>query len=167
MGIDDIRRSEQRRDQWIAEHGVTFGVEGSQQEFAVDLMPRIITPHEWDALSEGWSSGPGRSRRSCATVTASSGSSPTACCRPTGSSARSAGARRRCRLPADAVRAPIMGFDLVRNEFGGWRVLEDNVRNPSGAAYAIAIRDLLDDVMPDLPRPPGLLDPADAMPLLR
>ena len=46
------------------------------------------------------------------------------------------------RLPHGALRAPIMGFDLVRNEFGGWRVLEDNVRNPSGAAYAIAIRDL-------------------------
>jgi carboxylate-amine ligase len=60
-----------------------------------------------------------------------------------------------------------MGFDLVRNEFGGWRVLEDNVRNPSGAAYAIAIRDLMDSVLPDLPRPDGLLDPADTLPRLR
>jgi carboxylate-amine ligase len=60
-----------------------------------------------------------------------------------------------------------MGFDLVRNEFGGWRVLEDNVRNPSGAAYAIAIRDLIDDILPELPRPPGLLAPADALPMIR
>ena len=52
-----------------------------------------------------------------------------------------------------------MGFDLVRNEFGGWRVLEDNVRNPSGAAYAIAIRDLMDEVLPDLPRPDGSAGP--------
>jgi glutamate---cysteine ligase / carboxylate-amine ligase len=59
-----------------------------------------------------------------------------------------------------------MGFDLVRNEFGGWRVLEDNVRSPSGAAYAMAIRDLVDAVLPDLPRPAGLLDPADALPRL-
>ena len=60
-----------------------------------------------------------------------------------------------------------MGFDLVRNEFGGWRVLEDNVRNPSGAAYAMAIRELIDEVLPDLPRPSGLLDPAAALPMLR
>ena len=71
------------------------------------------------------------------------------------------------RLPPGTIRAPIMGFDLVRNEFGGWRVLEDNVRNPSGAAYAIAIRDLMDEVLPDLPRPEGLLDPADALPRMR
>ena len=64
------------------------------------------------------------------------------------------------RLPAGAVRAPVMGFDLVRNEYGGWRVLEDNVRYPSGAAYAIAVRGLMDAVMPDLPRPDGLADPA-------
>jgi len=71
------------------------------------------------------------------------------------------------RLPSGTVRAPIMGFDLVRNEFGGWRVLEDNVRNPSGAAYAIAIRDLIDACLPELPRPPGLLSPASVLPVMR
>ena len=49
----------------------------------------------------------------------------------------------------------------------GWRVLEDNVRNPSGAAYAIAIRDLMDACLPELPRPPGLLSPASALPVMR
>ena len=38
------------------------------------------------------------------------------------------------RLPKGVLRAPIQGFDLVRNELGGWRVLEDNVRVPSGVA---------------------------------
>ena len=60
-----------------------------------------------------------------------------------------------------------MGFDLVRNELGGWRVLEDNVRVPSGAGYAIASRQAMDEVMPMLPRPAGLLDPATAPQLLR
>ncbi|WXF92932.1 circularly permuted type 2 ATP-grasp protein [Curtobacterium flaccumfaciens pv. flaccumfaciens] len=63
------------------------------------------------------------------------------------------------RLPATAVRAPVLGFDLVRNEFGGWRVLEDNVRSPSGVAYGIALRELMDDVVPDAPRPAHLRDP--------
>ncbi len=60
-----------------------------------------------------------------------------------------------------------MGFDLVRNEYGGWRVLEDNLRAPSGVAYAIAIRGLMDAVLPELPRPPGLAHPAAAYELLR
>jgi carboxylate-amine ligase len=46
-------------------------------------------------------------------------------------------------------------------------VLEDNVRSPSGAAYAIAARLLSDAVMPDLPRPAGLANPATAYELLR
>jgi glutamate---cysteine ligase / carboxylate-amine ligase len=71
------------------------------------------------------------------------------------------------RLPAGVVRAPVMGFDLVRNEYGGWRVLEDNLRAPSGAAYAIAVRSLMDAVLPELPRPPGLAHPAAAYELLR
>jgi glutamate---cysteine ligase / carboxylate-amine ligase len=70
-------------------------------------------------------------------------------------------------LPRDTVRAAIVGFDVVRNEFGGWRVLEDNVRDPSGSAYAIAIRELMDAVVPQLPRPSGLLDPASAYADLR
>ncbi len=71
------------------------------------------------------------------------------------------------RLPEGVVRAPVMGFDLVRNEYGGWRVLEDNVRSPSGVAYAIAVRALMDDVMPDLPRPAGIAHPAVGYELLR
>jgi carboxylate-amine ligase len=71
------------------------------------------------------------------------------------------------RLPEDAVRASVMGFDLVRNEFGGWRVLEDNVRSPSGVAYGIALRELMDDVVPDAPRPEHLLDPHGVVDRLR
>ena len=70
-------------------------------------------------------------------------------------------------LKPGIVRAPVQGFDLVRNEFGGWRVLEDNVRAPSGAAYSMAARRLMDATVPDLPRPSGLLDPHTALPLLR
>ncbi|GAA3611059.1 hypothetical protein GCM10022236_10970 [Microlunatus ginsengisoli] len=167
MGIDDILRAEQQRDEWIAGHGVTFGVEGYQQEFAVDLMPRIISPHEWAALSAGLIQ---RARAIEAFLRDCYGEQRLLAdgVLPSERVVDSPGWREEAlRLPADVVRAPIMGFDLVRNEFGGWRVLEDNVRNPSGAAYAIAIRDLLDEVLPDLPRPPGLLDPADALSRLR
>jgi len=46
-------------------------------------------------------------------------------------------------------------------------VLEDNLRSPSGLAYACAVRDVLDAIMPDLPRPDGLLDPSAAIDVFR
>ena len=76
-------------------------------------------------------------------------------------------AREEATRAGGVVPRPVMGFDIVRNEYGGWRVLEDNVRSPSGAAYAIAARGLMDAVLPDLPRPPGLAHPAAAYELLR
>ena len=145
---------------------MTFGVDGDKRRFSVDLVPRVITPHEWHALRVGLVHALGRSNCSCATSTAISGSCPTAYSamswwRALRMASRGGAPAQRHRPGAD------LGFDLVRNEFGGWRVLEDNVRNPSGAAYAIAIRDLMDACLPELPRPPGLLSPASALPVMR
>jgi carboxylate-amine ligase len=46
-------------------------------------------------------------------------------------------------------------------------VLEDNVRSPSGVAYGIALRELMDDVVPDAPRPAHLRDPHGVIDRLR
>jgi glutamate---cysteine ligase / carboxylate-amine ligase len=163
----ELHARKHARVEWVDRAQMTFGVGGEKQRFSVDLMPRVISPHEWRTLGHGLIQ---RARAietflrdvygeqrvvsdgvlSRELVEGSPGWRPEA-----------------RRLPKDTIRAPVMGFDLVRNEFGGWRVLEDNVRNPSGAAYAIGIRDLMDEVLPDLPRPDGLLDPASALPLLR
>jgi carboxylate-amine ligase len=167
LDADRIGERTAAKNRWVEEQGLTFGVAGAQQPFDVDLMPRIVSPHEWAGLAAGLSQraraieaflrdvyGEQRIRADGVLSDELISGSP--------------GWREEARrLPADVVRAPVMGFDLVRNEFGGWRVLEDNVRNPSGAGYALAIRQLMDDVMPDLPRPVGLLDPLGALPTLR
>jgi carboxylate-amine ligase len=160
-GIESMRRS------WAVERGLTFVVDGEERGFDVDVVPRILQRHEWEELRAGLTQraraieaflrdvyGEGRIIREGVVSADEVRSTP--------------GWREEARrLPADALRAPVMGFDLVRNEFGGWRVLEDNVRDPSGAAYAIAARDFMDAAMPDLPRPPGLLDPRASLPLVR
>ena len=147
--------------------GMTFGVESEQRPFAVDLMPRVVNEHEWKNLSDGLLQ---RARAvefflqdvySEQRVLADGILDRDLVLNCPG------WRQEATRLPPGTVRGPVMGFDLVRNEFGGWRVLEDNLRNPSGAAYALAIRDLMDAVLPDLPRPAGLLDPADSLPALR
>src|SRR5450756_949451 len=65
------------------------------------------------------------------------------------------------------VRAHVCGMDLVRDGSGRWFVLEDNVRVPSGLGYAVQNRRLTSAVMPDLPRPGGLLDVEAAPGMLR
>ncbi|HEY5822702.1 MAG TPA: carboxylate--amine ligase/circularly permuted type 2 ATP-grasp protein [Propionibacteriaceae bacterium] len=167
LDADRIHSRKKVRDTWVADRGLTFGVGGTQRPFEVDLMPRIISPYEWAALETGLSQRARAIECFLQDVYGEQRILNDGVLKPdliTDSPGWREEARR---VPAGVVRAPIMGFDLVRNEFGGWRVLEDNVRNPSGAAYAIAIRDLMDEVMPDLPRPEGLLDPTDSLPKMR
>ncbi|WP_167760579.1 carboxylate--amine ligase/circularly permuted type 2 ATP-grasp protein [Blastococcus sp. CT_GayMR16] len=164
---EEIVGREQARDAWLTEHGMTFRVDGEERLFPVDLVPRVINRHEWEAL------GAGLIQRARALelflrdvygeqkVLADGVVPPDVVLDCPGWRPEAA------RLPADAVRAPVMGFDIVRTEYGDWRVLEDNVRAPSGAAYAIAARRLMDVVMPDLPRPAGLANPATGYELLR
>jgi uncharacterized circularly permuted ATP-grasp superfamily protein len=47
--------------------------------------------------------------------------------------------------------APIIGFDLVRGSDGELRVLEDNLRTPSGLAYSIAVRRAVESQFPFAP----------------
>ncbi|HEY6877936.1 MAG TPA: circularly permuted type 2 ATP-grasp protein [Polyangiales bacterium] len=42
--------------------------------------------------------------------------------------------------PAGGVRIPIAGIDLIRDPQGTFRVLEDNVRTPSGVSYVVENR---------------------------
>lgn len=166
LGRAQVEDRNTTRDRWAYEHGLTFHVNGHEQPFRVDLVPRVITPFEWSELAAGLSQRARAiemfledvygERRIIADRVLPELVLGTSGWRPEGT-----------RLPRATVRAPVMGFDLVRNEFGGWRVLEDNVRNPSGAAFALAVRELMDAVVPDLPRPAGLRHPAAAMASLR
>jgi glutamate---cysteine ligase / carboxylate-amine ligase len=164
---DETVQRERTRDDWLRAQGATFRVDGQERLFSLDLVPRVINRHEWEELGAGLIQ---RARAIelflCDVYTEQRVLADGVVPRDAVLAAQ--GWREEAtRLPADAVRAPVMGFDIVRTEYGGWRVLEDNVRSPSGAAYAIAARQLMDAVMPDLPRPPGLANPAAAYELLR
>jgi carboxylate-amine ligase len=167
IGPAVLRERLDERDRWTSAIGLTFGVEGDHKPFPVDLLPRVIPEHEWATLARGLSQrarvlemflrdiyGPAEVIRDGVV--------------PAAVVYGSRGWREEARsLPKGSVRAPVIGFDLVRDDTASWRVLEDNVRVPSGVGYAIAIRQLLDAVMPDLPRPDGLLASHTAPGLLR
>jgi carboxylate-amine ligase len=68
--------------------------------------------------------------------------------------------------PPGARRAQVCGFDVIRDPDGRWRVLEDNVRVPSGVGYALQYRRLLSGVFPELTTSVRLMDPERALSLL-
>ena len=164
QGIDDVHTE---RDEHLDDAELVFGVDGDTVRFDVDLLPRLIQPHEWAALSAGLVQ---RARAIELFLRDVYGDQ-----RAVSDGIVSARQVRDApgfraegrRIPVGVVRAPIMGFDLVRDEFGGWRVLEDNVRTPSGMAYGVAVRDMMDEVVPELRRPDGLLDAHRAYAQLR
>ncbi len=135
----------------IASAGVTFGA----GPFRVDPVPRVIAAGEWETLAAGLCQ---RTKALDCFV------------------ADIYGAQRIVRdgaIPAPVVAGatyfePLMqqavheerrfitiaGLDCVRGPDGAFRVLEDNVRTPSGIAFTVAARDA---VSAQLPAPDGLL----------
>jgi glutamate---cysteine ligase / carboxylate-amine ligase len=167
LGAEELRQREKARDAWLADNDLTFRVDGRPQPFTVDLVPRIISRHEWQQLRAGLVQRARALELFLRDVYGEQRILADGVLRRDAVVHGPGWADAAARLPRDVTRAPVMGFDLVRDEYGGWQVLEDNLRSPSGAAYAIAARRLLDDVLPDLPRPEGLATPATAYELLR
>ena len=52
--------------------------------------------------------------------------------------------------PPNGVRIHVAGIDVVRDEDGTFRVLENNLRNPSGVSYVMENRQTMARVFPDL-----------------
>ena len=52
-GEHELNSVKHARRDWIDKAGMTFGVDGDKRRFSVDLVPRVITPHEWHALRVG------------------------------------------------------------------------------------------------------------------
>ena len=53
-------------------------------------------------------------------------------------------------VPPNGVRVHVAGIDLIRDENGTFRVLEDNVRVPSGVSYVIENRRAMTNTFPTL-----------------
>jgi carboxylate-amine ligase len=169
LGPSGLRQREDARDEEQRARGVTFSVAGeaSTRLFPFDLVPRIVPAEDWRTLTAGLVQ---RVRaldaflRDVYTERAAISDGVVPDWVVTGSpELRPSGALVR----RDAVRAHVAGVDLVRDGHGGWSVLEDNLRVPSGIGYAMQNRRLTGTVMPELPAPPDLLPVEDTPAMLR
>jgi len=166
----ELQRRQKLLEQAKHEAGVVFRVSGQDEptDFAVDCVPRVLSGEEWSRLQGGTAQ---RARAIDAFLQDIYGEA--AIVRdgvlPSSLVARCPGREAVASLwPKGMRRAHVCGFDIVRDGEGRWLVLEDNVRVPSGVAYAIQNRRLIRHAFPELiDGAAPLLDPEEAPQLLR
>ena len=156
LGPDALLAAGRRRDAIFMQQGITFEVAGSDgarrdRPFPLDLIPRVLTATEWTVIKRGLAQ---RIRALNAFVDdvyhaheiVRAGIVPWSLIVSRPSFAR----------PVHGVRAPggvychVCGCDLVRGGDGIWRVLEDNVRTPSGISYVLENRLAMTRLVPEL-----------------
>ena len=140
--------------------GLTFG---PGRPIAVDPVPRLIEAVEWEALEAGLAQ---RARALNAFLADAYGEQRIFAegIVPRRLLETSAGYEPLMRglLDLELPPATVAGLDLVRNARGELMVLEDNLRMPSGSAYAGAVREVVESALGASlrPRPPIALAPA-------
>ena len=139
QGLAELRA---RVEAEVTANGLTFGPE---EEIAVDPVPRLIDAAEWESLQAGLTQ---RARALNAFLADAYGPQRIfdAGVVPRRLLETSEGYEPAMveLLDTGAPPATVAGLDLVRDENGGFRVLEDNLRMPSGCCYAMAVREVVE-----------------------
>lgn len=152
---EDFARSQALAEMAMRTQGVTFSVyadnRGTEKVFPFDLVPRVVTAADWQQLERGLAQrvvalghflddvyGPQRILKD--------GVIPTELV---------LGAKQYLPAvhgirPPGGVRVHISGIDLIRDADGTFRVLEDNVRTPSGVSYVVENRLATKRIFPKL-----------------
>jgi uncharacterized circularly permuted ATP-grasp superfamily protein len=134
--------------------GVSFESAGGAQGFRIDPIPRVIDATEWDVLSTGVAQRVRALELFVKDVygerrIVQAGVVPTASL----DSARHYEPKLAGMGEEIGSWITVAGLDVVRDSDGSFKVLEDNLRTPSGIAYAVATREVLGG---HLPPPTGL-----------
>jgi uncharacterized circularly permuted ATP-grasp superfamily protein len=155
LPASEWRQRQQAADRAFLNQGVTFTVygndEGTERIFPYDILPRIITGAEWSVVERGLA------QRLLALnlflkdiyhegKILAEGIVPRELVYSCPHYRRE---MQGVRVRRD-VYVSVAGTDLVRVEDGGFAVLEDNLRVPSGVSYMLANRQVMKRVFPGL-----------------
>jgi uncharacterized circularly permuted ATP-grasp superfamily protein len=129
--------------------GVTFDVGGVERPFPLDLIPRVIAAPEWDTIEAGVAQRVRALEAFLADVYAdarviSDGVIPRQLVTSSTHYQRAVWGI----VPPNGVRVHVAGVDLIRTPAGEVRVLEDNVRVPSGVSYVMTNRSAMITALP-------------------
>src|SRR5260221_9848161 len=135
----------------FTDRGVTFALDGLERPFPLDLIPRVLDAAEWDVITRGVRQRVRALEMFLADVYAK-GRVFDDDVVPRKLVLSSAHFHRAAHgvQPANGVRVHVAGVDLVRDVDGRFRVLEDNVRVPSGVRYVIENRRVMTRTFPGL-----------------
>ena len=156
LGEDRLRAAGEHRDTIFMQQGITFEIptadgEGRDRAWPLDLVPRVLPSSEWTTIKRGLAQ---RIRALNAFVDdvyhaheiVRAGIVPWSLVVSRPAFARPVHGVR----PPSGVYCHVCGCDLVRGGDSRWRVLEDNVRTPSGISYVLENRVAMTRLMPEL-----------------
>ncbi|MGH9137115.1 MAG: circularly permuted type 2 ATP-grasp protein [Acidimicrobiales bacterium] len=143
---DELLRRERLRDDAFRSQGITFTVygegEGIERTFPLDLFPRVIPADEWATIEAGLVQRVTALNRFLDDLYVGEQAAIEDGIVPRWLLTSSPGFEREAfgiTVP-DGARCLVAGIDLVRDVEGTYRVLEDNLRNPSGISYVLENR---------------------------
>src|SRR5918995_6153848 len=158
LGSEALAAAGRRRDAIFMQQGITFDAAGPDAEgpvrdrpFPLDLVPRIIPAAEWTTIKRGLAQRIRALNQFIDDVyhgreIVHERLVPWELIVSRSGFARAAHGIR----PPGGVYTHVAGCDLVRDGDGTWKVLEDNVRTPSGISYVLENRVAMTRLLPGL-----------------
>ncbi len=151
FGTEDLAERSDRLSNAFRDQGVTFDLDGEERPFPLDVVPRLFEASEWTAVDAGLVQRVRALEAFLADVYGearilSEGVIPRQVVVSSPGFLRAAYGID----PPNGVRVHVAGIDLIRDEAGCLRVLEDNLRCPSGVSYVLANRRAMARVLPEL-----------------
>ena len=149
--VNELNARSEALGRAFVDQGITFSLSGQERPFPLDLIPRIITAGEWSKLEKGIVQRVRALEMFLADIYGDAqivrdGVLPRRLITSCDHFHREAAGI----IPPNGVRIHVSGVDLVRDEQGTFRVLEDNLRCPSGVSYVMENRRTMARVFPDL-----------------
>lgn len=132
------------------DQGITFDIGGEERAMPLDILPRVIEMDTWSVIEKGLQQRVQALEMLLADVydagnVFDDGVIPRAVITTSSHFHRQAAGVR----PANGVRVHVAGIDLIRDNLGEFRVLEDNVRVPSGVSYVMTSRRAISAALPE------------------
>ncbi len=154
LGPQALAEAGHRRDAIFVQQGITFDASGEagpvrDRPFPLDLVPRILPASEWDHIERGLAQRITALNRFIDDVyhereIVRAGLVPWQLIVSRSHFARAVHGIR----PPGGVYCHVAGCDLVKDSDGSWKVLEDNVRTPSGISYVLENRVAMTRLVP-------------------
>jgi uncharacterized circularly permuted ATP-grasp superfamily protein len=153
FGTEDVAHSQSLAERALLNQGVTFSVysdqRGTEKIFPYCVLPRVVSATDWEALERGISQ---RVRALSMFLDDVYGDGKILDEKPI-LREMVLGAKHYLPIvkgikPIGGVRIHIAGIDLIRDGEGKFRVLEDNLRTPSGVSYVLENRLISKRVFP-------------------